>query len=204
MKKLREKLENFIKISIPDSEIRSKKDSKTMKLVGKIMFFNKRFMTGYVTTWYPHIYVPKLPWKEKNHLPAIATLSHEWVHLYDRKRLGLVFNLLYSSPQCFAPFALLAFWNLWFLLFLVCALPIPSPGRAWAELRGYRMTMAVYYWKSGQKVDTKWMTEQFVGPSYYYMWPFRGWLMKKFQKEFEKIKENNLAHELIIIKNLLS
>ena len=117
--------------------------------------------------------------------------------------MGLVFNFLYASPQCFAPFALLAFWNLWFLLFLLCALPIPSPGRAWAEIRGYRMTMAVYYWLSGQKVDIKWMVEQFVGPSYYFMWPFRKWLMKRFNKEFEKIKNNELAPELIIIKNIL-
>jgi len=203
MEKLRKKLEDFIFLNIPNSEIRSKKQSTIMKFVGKLMFFNKRFMTGYVTTWYPHIYVPKLPWKYKNDLPAIATLAHEWVHLYDRKRLGWIFNLFYASPQCFAPFALLAFWNLWFLLFLLCALPLPSPGRAWAEIRGYRMTMAVYYWLSGQKVDIKWMVEQFVGSSYYFMWPFRGWLMKKFQKEFDKIKNNDLSPELIVIKNIL-
>jgi hypothetical protein len=203
LKKTREALEKFISITIFKSEIRSKKESKIMKFIGKIMFFNKRFMTGYVTTWYPHIYVPKLPWKEKNHLPAIATLAHEWVHLYDRRRMGWIFNILYASPLCFAPFALLAFWNLWFLLFLICLLPIPSPGRAWAEFRGYRMTIAVYHWMANQKVDLKWIVDQFVGSSYYFMWPFRGWLMKKFQKEYEKIKEDKLTPELMIMKNVL-
>jgi len=203
MEKKRRRLEEFIATQISGSEIRSKKNSLFMKFVGRIMFFNKRFMTGYVTTWYPHIYVPKLPWRDKNHASAITILAHEWVHLHDRQRLGIVFNFLYALPQCFAPFVLLAFWNLWFLLFLVCFLPIPSPGRAWAEFRGYRMTIATWYWLSGQRVDLKWIVDQFVSSHYYYMWPFRRWLMKKFRKEFEKIKNDDLSSELRIIKGVL-
>ena len=204
LEKIRIKLENFIKTNISGSEIRSKKESKMMNFLSKVLFFNKRFMTGYVTTWYPHIYVPKLPWRENNHAPAIATLAHEWVHLYDRQRMGWVFNFLYMMPQCFFIFGLLAFWNLWFLLFFLFLLPIPSPGRAWAEFRGYRMSIAVYYWLSGQKVDLKWIVDQFVSSNYYFMWPFRGYLMKKFQKEFDQIKKDELPPELRIIKNVLN
>jgi hypothetical protein len=204
LEKVRFKLENFIKANISGSEIRSKKESKMMNFLSKVLFFNKRFMTGYVTTWYPHIYVPKLPWRENNHAPAIATLAHEWVHLYDRQRMGWVFNFLYMMPQCFFIFGLLAFWNLWFLLFFLFLLPIPSPGRAWAEFRGYRMSIAVYYWLSGQKVDLKWIVDQFVSSNYYFMWPFRGWLMKKFQKEFDQIKKGELPSEVRIIKNVLN
>ena len=203
LKEIRDDVESFIANDINGFEIRSKKDSWFMRTVGKLMFFNKRFMTGYITTWYPYVYVPKLPWRSQNHAPAIATIAHEWVHLYDRKRMGLIFNFLYASPQILAPFVLLAFWNLWFLLFALCLLPIPSPGRAWAEIRGYRMSIAVYYWISGQKVDLKWIVDQFVSSSYYFMWPFRGWLMKKFQKEFEKIKNDELSPELRAIKNII-
>tara|TARA_R110002110_G_scaffold358779_2_gene568099 strand:+ start:2215 stop:2841 length:627 start_codon:yes stop_codon:yes gene_type:complete len=203
LEKTRKKLEDFIHTNIAGSEIRSKKDSKFMNVLSKLLFFNKRFMTGYVTTWYPYIYVPRLPWKEKNHAPAIATLAHEWVHLHDRQRLGWFFNFLYTSPQCLFIFGLLGFWNLWFLLFFLFLLPLPSPGRAWAEFRGYRMTIAVYYWLSGQRVDLKWTVDQFISSNYYFMWPFRGWLMKKFQKEFDKIREDNLTPELMIIKNVL-
>ena len=203
LKQIRYELEDFIKTNISGSEIRSKKQSTMMKFLSKLMFFNKRFMTGYVTTWYPHIYVPKLPWREKNYAPAIATLAHEWVHLHDRQRLGWLFNFLYIMPQCFFIFGLLAFWNPWFLLFFLFLLPIPSPGRAWAEFRGYRMSIAVYYWISGQKVDLKWIVDQFVSSNYYFMWPFRGWLMKKFQKEFEKIKNNELSPELLTIKQII-
>jgi len=203
LKSIRENVENFIATNIPGSEIRDKRESRWMKILSKLLFFNKRFMTGYVTTVYPHIYVPRLPWKDKNHSPAIATLAHEWVHLYDHQRMGPLFNFLYILPQILAPFALLAFWNLWFLLFLLFFLPLPSPGRAWAEFRGYRMTIAVYYWLSGQKVDLKWVVEQFVGSSYYFMWPFRGMLMRRFQKEFEKIKKNELAPELLVMYNVI-
>ncbi len=203
LKQIRYELEDFIKTNISGSEIRSKKQSTMMKFLSKLMFFNKRFMIGYVTTWYPHIYVPKLPWREKNDAPAIATLAHEWVHLHDRQRLGWLFNFLYIMPQCFFIFGLLAFWNPWFLLFFLFLLPIPSPGRAWAEFRGYRMSIAVYYWISGQKVDLKWIVDQFVSSNYYFMWPFRGWLMKKFQKEFEKIKNNELSPELLTIKQII-
>ena len=203
LQKIRHDLEDFIKENISGSEIRSKDESKIMKLLSKVLFFNQKFMTGYVTTWYPHIYVPKIPWKENSHVSAIATLAHEWVHLYDRKRLGWFFNFLYMMPQCFFIFGLLAFWSPWFLLFFLFLLPIPSPGRAWAEFRGYRMTVAVHYWMTGRKVDLRWITEQFVSSNYYFMWPFRGWLIKKFQKEFEKIKKDDLSTELIAIKNIL-
>ena len=203
LKKIRENLTTFIKTDITGFEIKSKKDSWFMKLTGKLMFFNKRFMTAYVTTLYPKVYVPKLPWKYKNDLPAIATLAHEWVHLSDRKRMGLLFNFLYIAPQCFFPFALLGFINPWFFLFFLALLPLPSPGRAWAEIRGYRMTIAVYYWLSGQKVDLKWIVDQFVSSSYYFMWPFRGWLMKRFNKEFEKIKKGELSGELQVIHDII-
>ena len=203
LKEKREKLVNFIKLNIQEFEIKSKKDSWYMKTLGYLMFFNKRFMTAYVTTLYPKVYVPKLPWKENNHVSAIATLAHEWVHLHDRQRMGWFFNFLYIMPQCFFVFGLLAFWNPWFLLFFLFLLPVPSPGRAWAEFRGYRMTIAVYYWLSGQKVDLKWIVDQFVSSNYYFMWPFRSYLMKKFQKEFEKIKKDKLTTELMIIKAVL-
>ena len=90
--KIREDLENFIRINIPESEIRSKEYSKMMKFLSKLLFFNKNFMTNYVTTWYPHIYVPKIPWRVHNDASSIATLAHEWVHLHDRRRLGWFFN----------------------------------------------------------------------------------------------------------------
>jgi len=65
------------------------------------------------------------------------------------------------------------------------------------------MTMAVHYWLGGQKVDLKWMVEQFVSSSYYFMWPFRGYLMKRFEKEFQKIKNGELSPELQVIHDVI-
>jgi len=203
LSKIRENVENFIKKDISGFEVRSKEDSWMMKIAGKLMFFNKSFMTHYITTSYPYIYVPKLPWKKEGHLSAVTVLAHEWVHLHDRKRMGLLFNFLYAAPQILAPFALFAFVNPWFLLFLLFFLPIPSPGRAWAEFRGYRMTIAAYYWLSGTKINIKWVVDQFTTSNYYFMWPFQGWLIKKFNKEFEKIEKGELSPELKIMHDVI-
>ena len=135
---------------------------------------------------------------------SIATLSHEYVHLSDRKRMSLFFNFLYLFPQIFAVFALLAPHNLWFLLFLLCLLPIPSPGRAWAEFRGYRMSMAVYHWLLCGRYSIDHITHQFVSSNYYWMFPFKGFLRRKFEAEYEKIKQDDLAPELHEIKYVLT
>jgi len=114
-------------------------------------------------------------------------LAHEYVHLKDRKRMWLLFNLLYLFPQNLAPFALLgAFGNspLWYL-FLLFLLPIPSPTRAWLEFRGYRMTLAVWAlylgrdWNSRRFVDSI-VDKQFSSSAYYWMFPFRRFMIKKF------------------------
>ena len=90
-----------------------------MKFLSCFLFFNKKFMTNYVTTSYPKVYVPELPWKPSNHVGAIATLAHEYVHLSDRKRMGWLFNLLYITPQALFVFGILSFYSLWFLLFFL-------------------------------------------------------------------------------------
>ena len=183
----REKLEGHIEKQIPGFRIEDKRKSPLMRLLSKLLFFNKTFSTGYVTTLYPKVYVPELPWREKDHVAAIATLAHEYVHLKDRKRMWLFFNFLYLFPQNLGTFALLgAFGNspLWYLC-LLFLLPIPSPTRAWLEFRGYRMTLAVWAhflgsnWRYGRFVDSI-VEKQFSGSAYYWMFPFDRYLVKKF------------------------
>tara|TARA_R110000824_G_scaffold363457_1_gene551442 strand:- start:318 stop:965 length:648 start_codon:yes stop_codon:yes gene_type:complete len=183
----REKLEQHIEQQIPGFRIEDKRKSPLMRLLSKLLFFNKKFSTGYVTTLYPKVYVPELPWREKDHVAAIATLAHEYVHLKDRKRMWLFFNFLYLFPQNLAPFALLgALGNspLWYLC-LLFLLPIPSPTRAWLEFRGYRMTLAVWALYLKNKLDVgnfvnSIVDKNFVGSAYYWMFPFRRYLIKKF------------------------
>ena len=202
--KVRIFLQEYIREKIPGFEIKEKSQSLWMKILSKILFFTPDFMDRFVTTLYPKVYVPSLLRWESNNFFSIITVAHEYVHLYDRKRLGLFFNFLYLSPQVLVVLALLYPLNTWFLLFLVCLLPLPSPGRAWAEFRGYRMSMAVHHWLTGEKYSVKHITHQFISSNYYWMFPFRTLVEKLFNREFEKIKLDELSPELSEIKNTLT
>ena len=183
----REDLEQHIEKHIPGFRIEDKRKSPLMRLLSKLLFFNKTFATGYVTTLYPKVYVPELPWREKDHVAAIATLAHEYVHLKDRKKMWLFFNFLYLFPQNLAAFAMLGVFGnspLWYLC-LLFLLPIPSPTRAWLEFRGYRMTLAVWSlflgpdWRPGRFIDSI-VDKQFSSPAYYWMFPFDRFMVQKF------------------------
>ena len=202
--RIRWKLENMILDDIPNFEIVSKTTSFLMKVLSVILFFNKSFMTSYISVIYPRMYVPKLPWKENDHYSAILVLAHEWVHLSDRKRFGLLFDIGYLFPQCLAFLSLLApFLSVWWLLCLLFLLPIPSPTRAWLEFRGYSMTMACKWWLTGNEINYYWIERQFAGQWYYFMWPFRGIVRKMFEKQMEKIKNDDLSPEQRKVKEII-
>ena len=106
---VRVNLEKHIEKEFSDFELIDKRDSLLMKLLSKILFFNKRFMSSYVTVIGNKVYVPQLPWKENNPYGATEVLAHEWVHMKDNKRLGIAFKLLYLMPQILTPLCLLGF-----------------------------------------------------------------------------------------------
>ena len=194
---LRADLYIYINEKIPGFKIKHKKDSLLMRALSCLLFFNKGFMNSYVTTMYPEIYVPDWWGKYKNmSFSELGIIAHEYVHLSDRKRMGWWFNILYLSPQIFSLLAFGAFWNLWFLTALFFLLPWPSPGRAWLEYRGYTMNIAIHYWVKKEKCDTDWIVEQFITSNYYYMFPFKNFLIRKFDQEYNKIVSGDLTSEL--------
>ena len=198
------KLAFHIKREIPHFTLRSKKDSKLMQLLSVLLFFNDDFLDRYITTLYPDVYVPELPWTSHSAKSRISILAHEYVHLKDRKRLGWLFNLLYLSPQVFALLALGAFWNLWWLLALLFLLPLPSPGRAWLEYRGYRMTIAMHWYLTGKQVNAGWLRDQFIKSNYYWMWPFKKAVERCILKVMEDVESGNfLASQIFEIINVL-
>ena len=207
-----------IKADVPKFAIKRKSESLLMRLLSFVLFFNKDFMTAYVTTIYPTIYVPDWWGFQKNReREEIEILAHEYVHLYDRKHMWWLFNILYLSPQIFSLLAFGAFWNLSYLWFLLCLLPWPSPGRAWLEFRGYRMSLAMFYWnilkedpENKEKYytfleyyDITWIVQQFTGPAYYFMFPFKGYVERKFRRSLMAIRDNKLSPELLKIKNAI-
>src|SRR5690606_28638004 len=93
----------------------------------------------------------------------------------------------YLFPQTYFIFSLIIFLlffsKLWFLS-LIFLLPLPSPGRKELELRGYKANLLgvhiVMNLKSISKEEQKnkfnniinELNKEFIGPSYYFMWPF--------------------------------
>lgn len=197
------KLVRYIEEQIPGFQLCSKKTSLLMRTLSAVLFFNKGFMTRYVTTLYPRVYVPELPWSASL-TSQINILAHEYVHLKDRKRLGWFFNILYLSPQIFTLFAFGAFWNLWWLLALLFLLPLPSPGRAWLEWRAYKVTVAIHHHLSGDRISVFWLRNQFTGSSYYWMLPFKGLVERHILKTIENVESGKfLSPEILEILEVL-
>lgn len=181
-KEIYESMVELITEKIPDFEIKYKDENFWSKVRGILVYpFNQQYMTHYTTTLYPVVYFPSRAWVEADYRRAWKVLAHEFVHLWDRKCMGVLFDLAYALPQVgfvLALPALLAIWFspwfLWFLTALLCLLPIPSYGRMVLEARGYTMSMAVNYWRHGRVSERTriWIAQQFTGAGYYFMWPF--------------------------------
>ncbi len=213
LKNAREQLEKEIKRVIPKYELLIKENSKLMKFIGSIIFFNKEFMTRYTTTVYPKVYVTKQAFD--NTWSCFATLTHEFVHLLHTKKKGtLWFSFLYSFPQILAPLALTSLLAIWFsnwwllnLLWLVCAAPLPAYFRMKEELEAYTMTLLVSIeeYKDSfaseealtkyQEEDILRIAENFYGPNYYYMWPFKKDITRRLKKQRARILNGYYDHQ---------
>lgn len=171
-------------------KIRLKNKSLLMKIIRVLLFFNTRFME-FITTVGKTIYVPDENFLKSNHT-AVKVLVHELQHISDHKKLKVgIYGFIYLFPQILALLgflSLLAIWFsntwLWCLLFFIFLLPIPSPGRFWAEARGYAMNIVYDRLWSNPLYNEKplnfdivsemqVLVPYFTGPYYYFMWPFK-------------------------------
>ena len=155
--------------------VRYKNESSLMKAIGTVMFFNRRFMEM-TTTIGTTVYFPSRQHVEQDPWNAWDTLAHEYVHAVDHRNSKL-FGVLYLFPQVLALLALLAIplWSWWPLLCLLFLAPLPAPWRLRAELRGYAMSMAVWYWYRQTGGIPLAMKDKIVGymtdSTYYFTWP---------------------------------
>lgn len=121
-------LEDEIRKHAPKFEIRFKNESKLMRFIGKILFFNKTFMTNYTTVLGPKVYFPTKEYYESNPVGSFDTLSHEFVHIMDDNRHPFLFKLKFAFPQILAvlgvlsliliPLACLSVISSWWLMLL--------------------------------------------------------------------------------------
>jgi len=165
-------------------KVKNKSDSTLMIILSWIMFFNRQFMTHYVTTIGNTVYMPSTA-KDWPRNAILSILTHEFVHVHDGQKDKL-FELKYLFPQILAPLflALLPFcWWLALVLFVICLLPWPAPWRKKYELRAYKMSLLgfkAYFegsrpdeWIEKELQETaEFQNSQFVGAGYWFMWPW--------------------------------
>lgn len=193
-----QKLEEAILKDIPEYQRLVKQDSKLMKFFNVfVKLFNKEFMTHYITTAKFDVLFPRN--MMNRHRQVWKVLTHEWVHMRRNKNKAAgAFTFLYGLPQWGALLGLLSLFAIWFsnlwllnLLWLGLIAPLPAYFRAEEEYRGYTMSMANNYWLHGniRTLDIEWYAEQFYGPSYYFMWPFKSRVIKRLEREAQNIKD---------------
>lgn len=184
-------LTDKIKSRFPNFIYKFKDESNLMKLISKIMFFNKNFM-NYTTTFGATVYFPKRSTFEKNPDYWFETLCHEYVHVADDAKHPIWFKLKYALPQIlsipilFFPIIVVLsylFSPLWLLLLIssMFLAPIPSPGRTQAELRGYGMNVKLENWL-GRTTNLNYYVEAFITSAYYFMCPFKNYVTKELEK----------------------
>lgn len=153
-----------VKREFPAFRIVRKEDSSLMKLVNGFLFFitlgqMRDFMKKFTTTLGCTVYVPG-DWRELTVIQRIITLRHERVHMRQRARLTI---------------------PLFTFLYVFCPLP---GGLAYFRTRfekeayeeSIRSTLELYPNGAAllmKPAVKKMMVENFTGPAYFWMWPFR-------------------------------
>jgi hypothetical protein len=181
----------------PEFSVKFKDQSKFMKFLGVIMFFNSSFMTSYVTTIGKTVYFPnEESLKSADNYGCILTLAHEYRHAKDYDNNKVLFILSYLFPQILAPLMLImmiaSIWISWIAFFVLLALflitlsPIPARGRKYWEMRGSVVSLFVrneihkrIHGDKNMGIRQEIMNnvisrynKKFTGPDYYFMWPF--------------------------------
>jgi len=176
-----------------------KKTSRFMQVLAKILFFNKNFLNGYITTIGTTVYWPRA---DDLNSGDFSTLFHEAQHAYDYKKFPPWFVLSYLSPQILSLLSLLSFMALtgeylWlaFILSIAFIAPLPSIFRTHWEMRGMSCGMAYKQWTVGKihESTVQFGIDRFCGPDYYYMWPFKGSMKRKIARAEQMIKDGKLT-----------
>lgn len=201
-------LDNLVKAAqryFPDVQMKYKNESLLMKIIGKLLFFNPVFMTGYTTTLGSTIYFPSEAFLKYKPVTGAVIFMHELMHVKDAKQISKpLFTFLYASPQILVLFCLALFfcsWKLALLLTLLCLAPIPSYFRMHFEKRAYITSLYVinglskrFNFNPDLENNKNFYINQFKGPYYYYMWPFSN-LEKDFSEAIIKIQAGQRPFE---------
>jgi len=206
------KIVQEIKKEYPDFEIKYKDQSKFMKILGNVLFFNPSFMKNYTTTIGSAVYFPNKQFVENNPINASMIALHEMMHVSQAKKIsGILFSFLYLFPQIlflvFLPLLLVS-WKIFLPLLFLSALPIPAYFRSLFERQAYSVSLYVSYKMNklyGLNIDLEssvnFYIGQFKGPYYYFMSPFNS-INNYFKNILIKINNDQKPFDNIIFDKI--
>lgn len=188
--------------------IRDKRDSRLMRFLGKLMFFNRDFTEHYVTTIGRTIYWPNFVRDfDKDVERSFRIFFHEMQHVVDYSSMRYSFCLSYLFPQLqglvlFVLSLVMAaifkvpspYWTLSFF-WLLLLLPMPSYPRMMLEMSGYSCDMAfkIWYENDFKARDYNLIVKQFTGSHYYFMWPFREAVLQRLANIDRNVRSGNVT-----------
>lgn len=170
---------------IPGIQVKYKDQSTFMKVLSYVLFFNRGFMTDYITSIGSTMYFPSAQYIENDPIDNTVVMLHEIVHIEDEQNSNsILFGFLYLLPQLlallFIPLLFIVGWKFALIAF-VFALPLPAYFRMQDEKKAYTIALYAMYKlnaKYNMTLDVKtWATYyalQFKNSAYYFMWPFQG------------------------------
>jgi hypothetical protein len=201
---------SHVKYFAPDFKTILKSQSRMHKVIGWLLskFGNTGYMTKFWTTIGQTVACPS-GCDTGATLDEWMVMFHEGKHASDSTKIGSIpFGCIYLFPQIIGflgiayalaliPLLLLGapLSLLWGLLALLCLAPLPAPGRALLELRGYTVTLAIDFWSNSIQDEDEyinWLVTQFTGPNYYYMFPFKTFVKGYFKSKLEELKTGTL------------
>lgn len=165
----------YLSQQVPGIKLVKKSKSRMMRILNFFCFFNENFMTSTITVIGKTIYIPdRIP----HDLKLISIVAHEYVHIKDFKRYGILgFFLRYSFPQIFALFSIFALGALWSiacliaLFSLIFLIPQDAPWRVTLEKRAYGMSLLFNLWTQGTVTPTQIQSTIDVLHGSTYYWP---------------------------------
>ena len=200
---------DLVKKFCPNYKVTYKKDSWVHRVIGWILskVGNPYYMTDFITTLGQNTALPS----KSDIFPDLwVDILHEGQHGKDASKIGnLIFAVSYLLPQligilgvlytltiaivllCGGPLALL-----WGLIALIFIAPLPAFGRAYAEVRGYTVSLAAAFWGNTIGNEEKYIdfiVSMFTGFSYYYMWPFESWVRAYFELKLLELQTGQFA-----------
>lgn len=190
----------------PNLQLKYKNQSSLMKFIGTLLFFNKGFMTDFLTTIGDTVYAPNDTFFKLHPVSSPVVFLHELVHFYDHNRLGTFrFQLLYALPQILVLPALLLFlvsWKLALPLFLLSLLPWPAYFRMQYEKRAYLASLyciqqvsLLMNFNANLPSQVAHFVKYFTTSSYYWMWPFQTSLTNEFNTAVQNILNGKRPYE---------